>query len=145
MLIDVQNSIINRLEDIKDAAGKRTFRTVDVWNDQPEEMLKKTINLPAAMVALGDGIFKPGRAAIGTGKYDVNLGWDVYVLFENLKSTTSATAQGLGYIDAVITQLSDTLIGNTRLVPVTFALITTIGGKSAYGINFNLEERMGKP
>lgn len=143
MLVDVQNIIITALEGLKDVGNKRIFTTVDVWNDTPEEMIKKTIRLPAALVALGGARFT-GKGSINSGLFNCRLGWDVFVLFENYRTSAAATAQGLAYIDAVVSGISNTRVGNTCLQPVAFDLVATIGGKSAYVINFELEERMGK-
>lgn len=142
MLVDIQNAIMAQLETLTDVNDKRLFLTVDVWNDTPEEMIKKTVRLPAALVTLGGGQFT-GESAIGSGRFDCRMGWDVFVLFENLRTPADATAQGLGYINAVVSGVSNLRIGNTRLEPTGFDLIATIGGKSAYAINFNLNERMG--
>ena len=143
MLVDIQNIIMTTLEAIKDIGGKRVFTTVDVWNDDPEEMIKKVIRLPAALVALGDGRFGE-RESIGRGKFQVRLGWDVFILFENVRNPADASAQGLSYIDAVVAEITDTMVDNFSLVPAGFALVATKNGKSLYGVNFELDERMGK-
>lgn len=142
MLVNIQNTIMAQLEKLTDVNGKRMFLTVDVWNDTPEEMIKKTIRLPAALVTLGGGQFI-GESAIGSARFDCRMGWDVFVLFESLRTPADAAAQGLGYIDAIVAGVSNTRIGNTRLEPIGFDLVATISSKSAYAINFNLNERMG--
>ncbi|MDD2367340.1 MAG: hypothetical protein PHN84_14370 [Desulfuromonadaceae bacterium] len=141
LLVDIQSAIMAELEALDDKYGKRLFLMVDVWNDTPEEMIKKTIRLPAALVALSGGQFI-GESAIGSGRWDCRLGWDVFVLFENLRTPADAAAQGLGFINAVVSAVSNLRVGNDRIAPTGFDLVATIGGKSAYAINFSLEERM---
>jgi len=142
-LTDIQNTIIDHLENIRDDKGKRAFLTIDIWNDQPEEIIKKAIRLPAAFVTLGDGRFT-GNAAISTDLYDCHIGWDVFVIFENYRNRADSARTGVSYIDMVIAELVNIRIGNVPLEPASFALVAAIGGKSAYAINIQLEHRMGK-
>ena len=46
MLTTIEDLIVAKLEGIKDASNKRVFDLVDVWNDDPEEMMKKVVTMP---------------------------------------------------------------------------------------------------
>lgn len=141
MLTEMQNSIIETLELLEDENGNRLFADIGIWNDDVNSMLLKPRRLPAAMVTLGAGKFT-GDDCLNASNYNITVSWDVFVIFESLRLPSVVTPLGIGYLESVINALKGKRLNSYAFVPNEFELTATIDGRSAYMINFTIDERM---
>lgn len=140
MLTEVQNDML----DVLDALG--LFKATGVWQGNLEDLVKQAQKTPSAHVALSSGRFGRMRT-MGDTSPIMNMGWDVIIIYQCLKDRRVAADQGYGLIEAVVKPVgSGGLTGlktqGGMLWPLSMGLIDTVGGISAYAINFDIERNI---
>lgn len=140
MLTEVQNDILAVLDNIG------AFKQCGVWQGNLEDLVKQPQKTPSAHVALASGRFARPRT-MGDTSPMMNMGWDVIIIYQCLKDRQVAANQGYGLIEAVVSPvgkggLSGLKTQDGQLWPVSMELIDTVGGISAYAINFDIERNI---
>lgn len=134
MLIEQQEAIIAALNELG------TFKCLDGWQGEIEELVKLPRNLPSAHVALGEINFGEEPVAIGTKlSLDENL-WNVIITASSRRDQNSGTVECYQLLEAVVAKLKMLPIGNGWLWPVKSKLLYNKNGLSLYGIAFIIEQ-----
>lgn len=133
ILIDTQEAIITALT----AIG--SFKTVDGWQGEIEELVKQVAKLPSAHVALGEMDFGEEPTAIGTKLSNNDGVWNIIITAGNVRDRKSGAVECYGLIMAVVEKLKMLPVGNGWLWPENVKLLYAKNGLSLYGISFRIE------
>ncbi len=133
MLVEASTAIESRL-----AGNIPALRTVDVWEGEVEELLKKPHLMPSAHVIYGGCQYGELVNLGGTIVAAVQT-WSVILLGKNLKSRKDG-AQGIyPLIEEIRAALTKFDTGYGYLMPAAENLIVAQGGLLGYGLDFTLE------
>ena len=140
MLTEVQNDILAVLDNLG------AFKQCGVWQGNLEDLVKQPQKTPSAHVALASGRFQRMRT-MGDTSPMMNMGWDVIVIYQCLKDRQVSTNQGYGLVEAVVKPVSKGGLTGLKteggmIWPVSLELIDTVGGITAYAINFDIERNI---
>jgi hypothetical protein len=135
MLTEIQNDILTALDDVT------AFRERGVWQGDLDTLLNTPQKLPSVHVALATGAYGPPVLIPPTDSL-LDMSWDVIVAYECLKDRRVAADQGYGLIEAVVAKLKGMRSQGRLLWPVSFDLLESRNGKSAYAIRFTIDKEV---
>lgn len=131
MLTTIQTTIIDTL------TALQTFKTVDAWRGDLDDLLKAPARLPAAFVLFARGDYQRPRT-IGATIALANLGWTVIVVTRNLGDRKGTDSYRL--LEDAVTALTRLPVGCGWLWPETVELVEAGNGVAVYGVQFGVEQ-----
>lgn len=131
MLTTIQTTIIDTLTSLG------TFKTVDAWRGDIDELLKAPARLPAAFVLFARGDYQRPRT-IGATVALANLGWTVVIVTRNLGDRKGAESYQV--IEAAVAALTKLSVGCGCLWPEAVELVEAGQGVAVYGVQFGVEQ-----
>jgi hypothetical protein len=132
MIKEIQDEIINKLQ------GITSVKTVDVWQGDVEDLLKKPQNMPSLHI-IYSGCEYEDKKVIGANIVPQNMSFLIILLNRNLKSRKEGSEDCYEIIESVRTLLIGTQIGSYGwLWPVKEQLLAAEAGNLAYGLEYKI-------